>query len=132
MLFRSNNNKPETGVQLMKVDDFLTQENIEFVDLLKMNIEGGEYELIPFIKKILVKNHPNVYLSLHPFLLKGFLNKTLNNIKLFYSLRGYKYIYRVKKNSIFESNTLKILINLRFPIVKNIKDPLIFTNKKFF
>jgi len=120
------------NIKCLNFFDFLNNKNLNSNDFIKIDIEGGEYELIPFVGKIIRKTKPNIYLSLHPFLLNGFFNKIINNNKLLSSLRGYKYVYIVKKNKIFESKLLRILINLRLPIIKNIKESLIFTNKKFY
>ncbi len=63
----------ETGqasvdMQLIKIDDFITEHNIEQVDLMKINIEGGEYDLLEHLvssKKILLFN--NVQVQFHDF-----------------------------------------------------------------
>jgi FkbM family methyltransferase len=66
----SNVDKPEVGVSLIKIDDFLKQQNILKVDLLKMNIEGGEYDLLEYIinndishlfENIQVQFHDNIF-----------------------------------------------------------------------
>jgi FkbM family methyltransferase len=61
------------------------------VDFLKIDIEGGEYNLLPLIGPILRKIKPNIYLAPHPFLINGFFNKTffsfinLSNLAIFFS-----------------------------------------------
>ncbi len=109
---------------------FLNSQNLKSSDFIKIDIEGGEYELLPHLEKVIQNTRPNIYLSLHTFLIKGLINKIFNNYKLLISLRGYRYIYIVKKNRLSESILLRNLIYLRIPIIKNIKDSLIFTNKK--
>jgi FkbM family methyltransferase len=36
----------EVSIELKNIDDFLAQENIDCVEFIKINIEGGEYELL--------------------------------------------------------------------------------------
>jgi FkbM family methyltransferase len=38
-------------IKLVSFEDFLKKENIGCIDLIKINIEGGEYELLEFILK---------------------------------------------------------------------------------
>ena len=109
---------------------FLNSQNLNSKDLIKIDIEGGEYELLPHLEKVIQKTRPNIYLSLHSSLIKGLFNKIFNNYRLLISLRGYRYIYMVKKRHLLESVLLKNLIYLRIPFIKNIKDSLIFSNKR--
>jgi len=57
------------STQIIKFDDFLLDNNISHIDLLKINIEGGEYDLLDHIlhnqlhltiKNILVQFHINI------------------------------------------------------------------------
>ena len=109
---------------------FLNSQNLNSKDLIKIDIEGGEYDLLPHLEKVIQKTRPNIYLSLHSSLIKGLFNKIFNNYRLLISLRGYRYIYMVKKRHLLESVLLKNLIYLRIPFIKNIKDSLIFSNKR--
>jgi FkbM family methyltransferase len=99
-------------------------------DFIKIDIEGGEYKLLPFIGNLLREKLPNIYLSLHPFLIDNFFEKILENNKLLFSLRGYKYVYRVKKNLIFTSKWLSFFLRFRIPILWTVRHSLIFTNKE--
>lgn len=60
----------ETNVLLKKIDDFLLEEKIDFVDLIKINIEGAEYDLLEHIlnnnlitkfKNLQIQFHDNVF-----------------------------------------------------------------------
>jgi FkbM family methyltransferase len=46
------------------------------LDFIKMDIEGGEYALLPAMAEYLVSNKPRLYLSLHPHLLEPELRST--------------------------------------------------------
>jgi FkbM family methyltransferase len=54
------------NTMLMKIDDFMSQENINYVDLLKMNIEGAEYDLLEhIIKNDLLDKFKNIQVQFH-------------------------------------------------------------------
>jgi FkbM family methyltransferase len=112
--------------------NFIKSKKIKTDDFIKIDIEGGEYKLLEFIGNFLRVKMPTVYVSPHPFLIDGFLNKIFQTNKLLFSLRGYKYIYQIKNNSITKSNLILLLLKYRLPILKRLKNSLIFTNKKIF
>jgi len=114
-------------VNLLK---FFKNNQLSKDDFVKIDIEGGEYKLLPFIGNFLREKSPNIYLSLHPFLIDNFFDKVVENNKLLFSLRGYKYVYRVKKNLIFTSKWLSFFLRFRIPILWTIRHSLIFTNKE--
>ena len=59
----SDEDRPEIDVDLIKIDDFLEQEKIQKVNVLKMNIEGGEYDLLEYmIKNNLTEKFENILL----------------------------------------------------------------------
>ncbi|MBE7171720.1 MAG: FkbM family methyltransferase [Williamsia sp.] len=66
-------------------------ENIDFkIDFIKIDIEGGEFELLPTMVEYLEKYKPNIHLSLHaPYLdatvRLGEMKKIINSIKPYYS-----------------------------------------------
>ena len=99
-------------------------------DFIKIDIEGGEYKFLPFIESLLRKKSPNIYLSLHPFLIDNFFNKIIQTNKLLFSLRSYKYVYRVKKNSIITSKWLSFFLRFGIPVLWTVRHSLILTNKK--
>ena len=84
---------------------------------------------MPFIGTILRKKKPNIYLAPHPFLIDGYFNKIFMTNKLLFSLRGYKYIYQIKKK-LTNCKMINFLLKYRLPIFKKISRTLIFTNKK--
>ena len=55
-------------IQLVKATDFLAQEGIEKIDLLKINIEGGEYDLLDhLISTNTVLRIENIQVQFHDF-----------------------------------------------------------------
>ncbi len=53
-------------VQAVRLDDFVQQNNIADCNFVKMDIEGGEYQVIPTMTQWLERIRPTLYLSLHP------------------------------------------------------------------
>jgi hypothetical protein len=107
-------------VKSITIDDLITQNNIKEVNFVKMDIEGGEYSLIPFLHEFLKTQKPTLYLSLHP----GFFNENVNLIpnksndsssqlniqteKLLDNLHFYKYIYDIFGNPVDREAVLNV------------------------
>lgn len=96
-------------VQALTIYDLITENNIQDINFIKMDIEGGEYSLIPQLQEFLTLNKPTLYLSLHP----KFLHEHLHFVstedsdspphqteKLLDSLQNYKYIYDIFGNRV--------------------------------
>ena len=57
-------------IQLKSIVNFIQQNNIQSVDLIKLNIEGGEYELLEaLIENNLIGIFKNIQVQFHDFLL---------------------------------------------------------------
>jgi hypothetical protein len=108
----------------------MKKKKLKSEDFIKIDIEGGEYKLLPFIGSILRKRKPNIYLAPHPFLIDGYFSKIVMTNKLLFSLRGYKYIYQIKRNTLISCRMINFLLKYRLPIFKKISRTLVFTNKK--
>lgn len=55
-------------VRFEKIDDFLKERQIEGIDLMKINIEGGEYSLLEhLIETGLIKKIKNIQVQFHDF-----------------------------------------------------------------
>jgi FkbM family methyltransferase len=53
-------------IKIVDVVEFLNKYNIEKVDLMKVNIEGGEYELMPkLVQSGLIKRIKNIQIQFH-------------------------------------------------------------------
>lgn len=78
-LLSNNNNKSSTKlttescndhipVELISFSEFLNNEKIENIDLLKINIEGGEYDILPhIIEKNLIQHIKYLQIQFHNF-----------------------------------------------------------------
>jgi FkbM family methyltransferase len=65
-LFKKEGNTTE--IKLVKFSDFFLQNNIDFIDLMKINTEGGEYDLLEeLIRTDLVKKLKNIQIQFHNF-----------------------------------------------------------------
>jgi FkbM family methyltransferase len=66
-----NDNQANKGIDVLTLtwDTFIDISKIDKIDFLKIDIEGGEFELLPTLKDYLSLHKPIVYLSTHaPFL----------------------------------------------------------------
>lgn len=61
-------------------------------DAIKMDIEGGEFALLPTMTEYLVRHKPQVYLSLHPHLLPE-TERVEAMIRIVEALKVYGYCY---------------------------------------
>jgi len=126
----ANINYSRVVIKSLNLLDFLKEKKLKSEDFIKIDIEGGEYKLLPFIALIIKKKMPNIYLAPHPFLINSYFDRIFMTNKLLFSLRGYKYIYQIKKNSLTCCRVINFLLKYRLPIFKKISRTLIFTNKK--
>lgn len=57
-------------IRLESIIDFMTKKNIEHVDLIKINIEGGEYDLLDeLIKNNYLQRFRNIQVQFHDFVI---------------------------------------------------------------
>jgi FkbM family methyltransferase len=57
-----------TEIKLIRAQEFFTSHNISHIDLMKINIEGGEYELLEhLVESGLIKKVSNVQVQFHDF-----------------------------------------------------------------
>lgn len=95
----------------MTFDDFIREYGITDCRFIKMDIEGGEYVVIPSMANYLKTNRPTLYLSLHPRFLRHIDGKKIwdkilrpfvrvaKTAKILQSLKSYKYIYDIHGRS---------------------------------
>jgi len=92
-------------VDSLTFKDFIAQNCITDCGFIKIDIEGGEYQILPTMKAFLRLHRPTVYLSLHPGLL-GFPGKStliprlvrvsrrfVKTVGIVGALSGYRHLY---------------------------------------
>lgn len=89
----------------LSFEDFIKKYEITECAFIKLDIEGGEYAVLPSMARYLAKHRPTLLLSLHPFFLGdlndiGFFGKVKRNLlrlaKTFgvlRSLQGYQHFF---------------------------------------
>ncbi|MEO5351888.1 MAG: FkbM family methyltransferase [Magnetococcus sp. XQGC-1] len=87
-------------IRLIDARRFLSGLDMSKVSLIKMDIEGAEYDLIPYIAPLLEEYRPTLLLSLHPLKLggKGSITEDrfyrfARSVAVFESLAHYPYIF---------------------------------------
>lgn len=125
-----------TEVRGITIGDFVTEYDVKDIGFIKMDIEGGEYSLIPSMRDYLFSFRPTLYVSFHSFRLREelkFKNSKNDNSegknsiddqvsvltrKVFESLDFYNFIY--------DSNG--ILVNREQALIDHNEGPFVFTD----
>lgn len=114
------------------MDDLISRYAVGDVNFLKVDIEGGEYALLPSMREYLRDVKPTVHLSLHPFIFYENADPTTENKvnreadclstaaladekteKLLESIQSYKYIYSISGSNITRVTELSIITNIK-------------------
>ena len=73
----------EFACPIMDVMEYIEKEKIDHIDLMKINIEGGEYELLPrLIETGWIKNIKNVQVQFHHFIDPANAMAKMNKIRM--------------------------------------------------
>jgi FkbM family methyltransferase len=65
--FKTDSDREE--IHLVKAINFISEYNIDFIDLIKINIEGGEYDLLEhLLESGFIKNIANIQVQFHDFI----------------------------------------------------------------
>ena len=114
---------------------FLEGLDMSKVSLIKMDIEGGEYDLIPHIADILKTHAPSLHISFHPFNISPSESATTNAYlqmsrsgALRDCLSGYQYIYVEKDGQLVANGRQLILDQMREKGA--VYDAAVFTNRR--
>jgi FkbM family methyltransferase len=98
----------------VRLDEFIVQERLHAPLFIKIDIEGGEYLVIPKLRSFFKAYRPTVYLSLHPSFLATSLQRRsgtfflkISNLKLrlavmrlWFAFTSFPYVYDVQGNRI--------------------------------
>jgi FkbM family methyltransferase len=93
--------KTSWSVNALSFDDFIRQNNIDECNFIKMDIEGGEYRILPSMAHYLRAHRPTLHLSLHPCYLKlrpfGWIGRVIarfaTTVKFIRCIGFYRHIY---------------------------------------
>lgn len=97
-------------VDLISIDDFVTDETLQKLNFIKIDAEGAEYGVLKGAGATLDRFRPLVHLALHPMALSSF-NSSLALIYTFVTERNYTIVYKgkpiiesefVSKNGLFD------------------------------
>jgi FkbM family methyltransferase len=107
-------------VRSITIHELIAEHVIQHLNFIKMDIEGGEYSLIPTLHEFLKAQRPTLYLSLHPHFLSEHVNLQSANDhistnqphiqteQLLDSLQFYKYIYDINGNVVDRDAVLSV------------------------
>ena len=84
-------------VEGISFDQFIIDNSIDDCNFIKMDIEGGEFTVLPTMQNFLHKEKPTIHLSLHPLWMKNPENELK---KIYEIISKYNYIYDNKLKNI--------------------------------
>jgi hypothetical protein len=84
-------------VEGISFDQFIIDNSIDDCNFIKMDIEGGEFTVLPTMQNFLHKEKPTIHLSLHPLWMKNPENELK---KIYEIISEYNYIYDNKLKNI--------------------------------
>ena|SRR6185437_8258934 len=111
-------------VQGVNFEQWIRDSEISDCNFIKIDIEGGEYSVVPTMSKYLQNNRPTLLLALHPgFLgdlrsrsigrrLRNCLLRLTNTLHILGMLRFYKYWYSLKgrcRTSTYRYHIIKLI-----------------------
>lgn len=100
------------AVEVATLDNIMRKFGLDRIDFFKIDIEGGEYRVLPACRDLFRRHRPTLFISLHPgfnrtyrthSLLERLVNKFRNlidHVRLLCGLRFYKYLYLQNKERI--------------------------------
>jgi len=69
---------------LRKIDDVIKENNIDNIDLLNINIEGGEYDLLNYLTTTpIIYNIKNIQVQFHDFIDNAHVKRNIIHAKLY-------------------------------------------------
>jgi FkbM family methyltransferase len=109
-LIAGTNTYNSIDVHCISWSDFLKLTKLDKIDFIKIDIEGGEFELVPTMEKYLIQHKPIVYLSFHvPFLPESNREDSLNHITEIMNL--YDNCYNEKMEQVNISDMKSEILN---------------------
>lgn len=107
--------KTHWTAKALTFEDFVRTNDVRDCNFIKMDIEGGEYQVIPTMRQFLRTNRPTLHLSLHPCYLKSPLGaagvmfvRIWETLKLMRCLGFYRHVYDHKGRKFSWSRLLRL------------------------
>ena len=76
-------NSQNEKIVLRKLDDVMEENNLQSIDLLNINIEGGEYDLLSYLTKTpIIYNIKNIQIQFHDFIENAEVKRNIIHAKL--------------------------------------------------
>jgi hypothetical protein len=110
------------SVDGLSLPEFMRQNDIRDCNFLKMDVEGGEYAILPANAALLKDWSPTIHLSLHPCLLgpvgtPGIVSKLrrvtarfLGALRLIRSLGSYRHFYDCRGKEVGSRRLLRLCL----------------------
>jgi FkbM family methyltransferase len=90
-VFKKGETVPQVHVRFRKIDEFLKEFNVSRINLMKINIEGGEYDLLEYmINSEIIEMVENIQVQFHDFVpwaekrMKGIQSQLMRTHELTY------------------------------------------------
>lgn len=95
VLLKKNSSGETEKIKLKKIDEYLHKENIDYIELIKINIEGGEFDLLDYmIENNIHKCIDNIQVQFHDFVVDAPKRRNIIREKLEFShLITYDYYF---------------------------------------
>lgn len=90
-------------VTSITLQQFMLENSINDCNFIKIDIEGGEFSVLPSMTEFLNKEKPTLHLSLHPPLMTNPKNEME---KIFQVIKRYDYVYSVQLKEIDKKSIL--------------------------
>ena len=125
-LLFADQGKTVWNVAALRFEDFVKKANVTDCSFIKIDIEGGEYQLLSSIAPWLNKCRPTLYLSFHPCFLfrpssRGWVSWSVRTaygfLKTFSLLRTLRFYYDACGGRLTTLRTLRLVCRGTFPIL---------------
>jgi len=95
------NRRTHWTVKALSFEDFVRQNGIDDCNFIKIDIEGGEYQVLPTMLSYLKTHRPTLHLSLHPChlgkrgigLIGKLVARFVSTLRLLPCIRIYRHLY---------------------------------------
>jgi FkbM family methyltransferase len=81
----------EHNIESITLEELIEENNLDYIDILKIDIEGSEYDIMPSISEEILSKIKQITIEFHDFIDNNLKNKTENIIKRMESF-GFKKI----------------------------------------